>query len=311
MTKPTVANLPASVRQRLLNLSHQRQEDFNLVLSLYAIERLLYRLSQSPYAGQFVLKGAVLFSIWTGKLHRPTRDLDLLGFGDTSAGNLNKVFQAICRQAVPPDGMVFDAGSIRITQILEGQEYGGQRLQMKAMLDTARVSLQIDIGTGDAITPRARLAHYPTLLDFPAPELRSYPKETVVAEKLHAMVAHGVINSRMKDYYDLWLLSRLFDFEGSLLTDAIRATFQRRATPVPASTPIALSRLFAQDVQKIAQWKAFLSRSRLDIGDESFEQVVTNLDLFLGPPSRSAAAGIFFAALWPPGGPWTPSAPMP
>jgi predicted nucleotidyltransferase component of viral defense system len=306
MTNSTVVNLPASVRQRLLNLSRQRQEDFNLVLSLYAIERFLYRLSQSPYAGQFVLKGAVLFSIWTGKLHRPTRDLDLLGFGDTSAGNLNEVFQAICRQEAPPDGMVFDASSIRVAQILEGQEYGGRRLQMKATLDTARVSLQIDIGTGDAITPGARLTRYPTLLDFPAPELRSYPKETVVAEKLHAMVVHGVVNSRMKDYYDLWLLSRLFEFDGSLLADAIRATFARRATPVPTSTPIALSRRFAQDSQKIAQWQAFLSRSRLDGGDESFEQVVANLEMFLGPPYRSIGGERTFTASWPPGGPWTP-----
>ncbi len=239
MTKSTVTNRPASVRQRLLNLSHQRQEDFNLVLSLYAIERLLYRLSQSSYAGQFVLKGAVLFSVWTGKLHRPTRDLDLLGFGDTSDERLSEIFQAICRHDVPPDGMAFDAESISITRILEGQEYGGQRLQLSASLDTARIPLQIDIGFGDAITPGARLTRYPTLLDFPAPELRSYPKETVVAEKLHAIVVHGVVNSRMKDYYDLRLLSRLFDFEGSLLTKAIQATFERRNTPVPVSTPIA------------------------------------------------------------------------
>lgn len=311
MTRPVFANLPASVRQRLLNLSHQRQEDFNLVLSLYAIERLLYRIAQSPYAGQFVLKGAVLFSIWTGRLHRPTHDLDLLGFGDTSAENLTEVFQAICRQVVPPDGMVFDASSIRVTQILEGQEYGGQRVQLKASLDTARIPLQIDIGSGDAITPGARLTRYPTLLDFPAPELRSYPKETVVAEKFHAMVAHGVVNSRMKDYYDVWLLSRLFDFDGFLLANAIRATFERRATPVPASTPIALGRRFAQDSQKIAQWKAFLSRSRLDIGGESFEQVVANLDLFLGPPSRSVAVETSFVASWPPGGPWISSVSVP
>jgi predicted nucleotidyltransferase component of viral defense system len=305
VTKPAVTNLPASVRQRLLNLSHQRQEDFNLVLSLYAIERLLYRLSQSPYAGQFVLKGAVLFSVWTGKLHRPTRDLDLLGFGDTSDERLSEVFQAICRHDVPPDGMVFDAESIRITRILEGQEYGGQRLQLSAALDTARIPLQIDIGSGDAITPGARLTRYPTLLDFPAPELRSYPKETVVAEKLHAMVAHGVVNSRMKDYYDLWLLSRLFDFEGALLAKAIRATFERRATPVPASTPIALSPRFATDAQKIVQWQSFLSRSRLEIGSESFEQVVADLVLFLGPPMRSVAAQTSFHELWPQGGPWT------
>ncbi len=305
MTKSAVTNLPASVRQRLLNLSHQRQEDFNLVLSLYAIERLLYRLSQSPYAGQFVLKGAVLFSVWTGKLHRPTRDLDLLGFGDTSDERLREVFQAICRHDVPPDGMIFDAESIRVTQILEGQEYGGQRLQLNALLDTARIPVQIDIGSGDAITPGSRLTRYPTLLDFPAPELRSYPKETVVAEKLHAMVAHGVVNSRMKDYYDLWLLSRLFDFEGWLLAKAIRATFGRRDTPVPASTPIALSPQFATDTQKIAQWQAFLSRSRLDIGNEAFEQVVLDLVSFLGPPMRSVAAQTPFLALWPQGGPWT------
>lgn len=311
MTKPAMVNLSASVRQRLLSLSHQRQEDFNLVLSLYAIERLLYRLSQSPYAGQFVLKGAVLFAVWTGKLHRPTHDLDLLGFGDMSVGNLADVFQSICQHDVPPDGMVFDATSIRITQILEGQEYGGQRLQMKALLDTARIPVQIDIGSGDAITPTARLTRYPTLLDFPAPHLRSYPKETVVAEKYHAMVAHGAINSRMKDYYDLWLLSRLFEFDGSLLADAIRATFGRRATPVPALTPIALSRRFAQDAQKITQWQAFLNRSRLDIGGESLEQIIAELDLFLGPPSRSVAAGATFAASWSTGGPWTPASPAP
>lgn len=305
MTKPAISNLPASVRQRLLNLSHQRQEDFNLVLSLYAIERLLYRLGQSPYAVLFVLKGAVLFSVWTGKLHRPTRDLDLLGFGDTSAENLATVFQAICRQEVLADGMVFDASSLHITQILEGQEYGGQRIQLKASLDTARIPLQIDIGSGDAITPGARLTRYPTLLDFPAPELRSYPKETVVAEKLHAMVAYGALNSRMKDYYDLWLLSRLFDFEGSLLTDAIRATFERRATPVPVSTPIALGTRFVQDAKKIAQWKAFLNRNRLDVRGESFEQIAANLNLFLGPPTRSVATGMSFAASWSPGGPWT------
>ncbi len=305
MTKAAVTNVGASVRQRLLNLSRERHEDFNLVLSLYAIERLLYRLAQSPFAGQFVLKGAVLFTVWTGRLHRPTHDLDLLGYGDNSADTLTEVFQTICQINVPPDGIMFDAESIRVSPIREEQEYGGQRIELKARLDTARISVQIDIGSGDAITPVARMTRYPTLLDFPEPELRAYPKETVVAEKLHAMATQGALNSRMKDFYDLWLLSRQFDFEGTILARAIQATFDRRQTPLSSDTPLALTETFSNNADKVTQWKAFLRRNQLDVGEAEFTQIVADLAEFLEPPRKAAATGSAFEAVWPAAGPWS------
>ena len=189
--------------------------------------------------------------------------------------------------------------------IREEQEYGGQRIELKARLDTARISVQIDIGSGDAITPGARMTRYPTLLDFPAPELRAYPKETVVAEKLHAMATHGTLNSRMKDFYDLWLLSRQFDFKGTILARAIQATFDRRQTSLSSDTPLALTETFGKNADKVTQWKAFLRRNKLDVGEAEFTQIIADLAEFLEPPRKTAATGSAFEAVWPAAGPWS------
>jgi hypothetical protein len=210
MSKKKTTNLAVSVRQRLLNLSRERQETFNLVLGQYAIERFLFRLSQAPFADQFVLKGATLFAVWSGKLHRPTRDVDLLGFGDSSNARLKALFSTLCELPVEPDGLVFDAGSIHVEEIRELQEYGGKRIILSVRLDTAVIPLRIDVGFGDIVTPGAAWLTYPTLLPFPEPYLRTYPKESVVAEKFQAMVMLGMSNSRMKDFYDLRILSRQF-----------------------------------------------------------------------------------------------------
>jgi predicted nucleotidyltransferase component of viral defense system len=306
MTSKPITNLAVSVRQRLLNVSRQRQEDYNLVLSFYAIERLLYRLTQSPFASQFVLKGAVLFAVWTGRLHRPTHDLDLLGYGDGSAQALAQIFAAICKMNVTPDGIEFDPESIRVVEIREGQEYGGQRISLNATLDTARITVQIDIGFGDAIKPAAVLATYPTLLSFPAPQLRVYPKEAVVAEKLHAMVVHGLLNSRMKDFYDLWVLSLQFEFEGETVTEAIAATFSRRGTPLPDGLPLALTPEFSEHPDKRTQWLAFLRRSHLEVGATDISAIVAALASFLTPPLVAAKEGVLLTAHWPAGGPWIP-----
>ncbi len=305
MTSRPITNLSASVRQRLLNLSRRNQEDYNLILSRYANERLLYRLAQSSFAHQFVLKGAMLFVLWTGKLHRPTHDVDLLGYGNPAQEELAQLFRDVCVIVVEPDGIIFDPDSVRVEDIREGQEYGGQRVQVMAMLGTARISVQIDVGFGDAVTPTANEIEYPTLLDFPAPILRVYPRETVVAEKLHAMVTLGMLNSRMKDFYDLWILAGRFPFDGETLVAAIRATFARRGTELNLDTPIALTGTFADDPNKRRQWQAFLNRNKLDVVDMDFSDIIVQINAFLAPPFLAAGEGVDFAEFWPPGGSWT------
>jgi predicted nucleotidyltransferase component of viral defense system len=221
-------DIAASVRARLLQLAKTRGEDFQLLLTRYANERLLYRLSKSRHASGFVLKGAALFMLWTEKPHRATRDVDLLGFGDPSPDRIRGVLHDVVETKVDDDGLVFDASSLEIGAIREEQEYGGIRAVLIARLAAAKIRLQIDVGFGDVITPQAIDVDYPALLEFPAPHLRAYPRETVVAEKLEAIVHLGLANSRMKDFYDLMVLSRSFTFEGDVLVRAIRATFERR-----------------------------------------------------------------------------------
>jgi predicted nucleotidyltransferase component of viral defense system len=300
-------NVAASVRQRLLNLSRKTGEDFHLLLTRYTIERHLYRLGGSEYAGRFVLKGAVLFALWTGRTHRPTRDLDLLGFGDNSEAALSEVFRALCDAPVEDDGLTFQADSVVVAPIREDQEYGGQRVRLAARLGSARVDLQIDVGFGDAITPAAQTVVYPTLLEMPAPRLRAYPRETVVAEKLQAMVQLGMSNSRMKDFYDLHVLAREFSFDGRVLCKAIAATFARRQTAVPPATPVALTDSFSKDAAKQKQWIAFCKRSGLRDAAGTLDGLVGELVKFLVPPMTAVARGETFRLAWEPNGPWVPT----
>jgi len=293
-------DLVASVRQRLMNLSRERGEEFQLVLTRYGLERLLYRLAQSPHAGQFVLKGAALFQLWTGQAHRSTRDLDLLGQGDPSPDRLRQVFQEVCSVDVEADGLTFLTGAIQAEQIKEDDEYQGIRLRIDARLGNARLPLQIDIGFGDAITPGPQAVTYPTLLDFPAPQMNAYPRETVVAEKFQAMVQLGIANSRMKDFYDVWTLARQFEFDGTGLCAAIRATFQRRQTPLPATPPLALTPEFSTDRQKAIQWSAFLRKGRLLESPPPFEEVVALLATFLMPPTLALVSNDPWNRTWVP-----------
>lgn len=278
-------NLAQSVRQRLLNLARERGEEFQLVLVRYGLERLLFRLTQSPHAGQFVLKGAMLFQLWTGQPHRSTRDLDLLGHGAPSADRLRQLFAEVCSVSVEDDGLTFRIEGIEAGPIREGDEYQGVRVQIPAYLGSARIALQIDIGFGDAITPAPSTVSYPAILDFPAPQLLAYPRETVVAEKYQALTILGIANSRMKDFYDLWTLARQFSFAGPLLCAAIAATFARRNTPLPAAPPIALTAEFSDDRVKSTQWKAWLKKTQPAGELPSLEEVVALLETFLMPPT--------------------------
>ena len=305
MSKHNPSALAASVRQRLLDLSRQRGEDFQLILTWYASERLLYRLGSSKHAETFVLKGAMLFAVWASRSYRPTKDLDLLGYGDASSERLTAIFEEICQSNVEPDGLDFDVQNIRVAEIREDQEYQGQRVRIVVYLGRARINLQIDIGFGDVITPAAEEINYPTLLDFPAPHIRAYPRETVIAEKLQAMVALGMLNSRMKDFYDTWMIARRFEFQGTVLAEAIKSTFNRRNTEIPTSLPSALSDEFASDPGKITQWTAFLRRTDLEDSAADLDHVIDELRTFLMPPVVAAARGEVFDLSWTDGGPWS------
>jgi predicted nucleotidyltransferase component of viral defense system len=298
-------NVAASVRQRLLNASRARREDFQVTLTRYALERLLYRLSKSTHRDQFVIKGAILFSVWNEVPHRPTRDLDLLSFGTSDVSRLEEMFREIVNTNVEPDGLEFFAGSVRGTRIKEDQEYEGVRLNIQARLEQARLSLQIDIGFGDAVTPAPEEIEYPTLLaDSPAPRLRAYSRYSVIAEKFQAMVMLGIANTRMKDFFDVWALARSFDFDGRVLCQSMKMTFERRETEVPSTAPLALTPEFYADRTKQSQWDAFLKRSQLAVRTTTLDEVAAVLRDFLLPPASAVTEGNSFEARWTPTTGW-------
>jgi predicted nucleotidyltransferase component of viral defense system len=255
--------LAQSVQVRLVRHARGIGVDPNLVLTRYAVERFLYRLSRSPYAERFVLKGALLLLAWLGEALRPTRDADLLGFGELPDDELLRIFREVCGVRVEPDAATFDAGSVAVEPIREGDAYGGRRVTVRGNIGTARVIVQVDVGIGDAVTPAPQWFEYPSLLDFPKPRLRAYPRETVLAEKVHAMVLFGLRNSRMKDYFDVHALLREGELNARQLAQAIASTFERRRTDVPEGVPSGLSDAFSADAGHQAQWRAFLDKNRL------------------------------------------------
>jgi predicted nucleotidyltransferase component of viral defense system len=305
--KPSPANLPASVHQRLLNRARETHQRFNDLLQHFAMERFLYRLSRSEYADCFVLKGALMLTVWHAPQSRPTMDIDLLGLTNNSVEEMVTLIQAICQQEVEPDGIAFEAATVVDEQIAEEAEYEGVRLRFKGSLGNAKLTMQVDIGFGDVMTPPAEVVEYPTLLDFPAPRLRGYSRESAVAEKFHVMIGRGLLTSRMKDFFDMWLLSRHFDFDGDILAKAIRATFARRNTAVDRA-PEILSASFAEDTAKITQWQAFLRRSRLTDAPQNLTEAVAHLAVFLGPVIEALSEECPFKKIWKAPGPWSPHA---
>jgi predicted nucleotidyltransferase component of viral defense system len=283
---PAHAGLAQSVQVRLVRHARELGVDPNLVLTRYALERFLYRLSRSPHAEKFVLKGALLLLAWLGEAVRPTRDADLLGFGEFPDEVLAQIFRAVCGVEVEPDAMDFDAGSLAVSAIREEDAYGGKRVTVQARLGAARLKVQVDIGIGDAITPAPQWIEYPALLDQPRPRLLAYPRETMLAEKLHTMVLFGMRNSRMKDYFDVYALLREGKLNAAGLGQAIAATFERRRTALPDGTPAGLSEAFSGDAAKRAQWKAFLDKNRLKA--PSLEEVLAEMRARLEVPLARA-----------------------
>jgi predicted nucleotidyltransferase component of viral defense system len=302
-------NVAASVHARLLNRARQYGEDFQLVLHRYAAERFLYRLGRCGQRERYVLKGAMLFALWGGSLYRPTRDLDFTGYGSSEPADVLGSFQEICRCPVEDDGILFDTSSLSAEPIREGAEYDGLRVRMQASLGNARIPMQVDVGFGNAVVPPASDVEYPTLLDAPAPSIRAYPREAVIAEKLHALVAIGERNTRVKDVYDLYVLAGQFSFDGAQLAHAIAATFERRRTPITAAFPAALAPRYFADGVRAEQWRAYLTRNGLPGAPADLAAVGEQVQAFLLTVWSALAEGDAFAALWPPGGPWSDASP--
>jgi predicted nucleotidyltransferase component of viral defense system len=284
MRKP-VQNLGASVRARLLNLAKERNQPFEILLTRYALERLLYRLGSSKYRERFVLKGAMLVRTWVDDPYRSTRDLDLLGFGDSDPDAIIGVFREICTLKAD-DAVVFDIDGLAVDRIRDDAQYGGLRIKTTATVDGAKVRVLVDIGFGDAVEPGLTEIELSVLLNQPVPRLRAYPYETVVAEKFQAMVMLGRANSRMKDFYDVWMLARSYDFEGDRLARAVAATFARRKTEIPADRPDALTPAFAEDPTKQQQWTAFVKD--VAVTPASLAEVIEDLAAFLMPHAEEA-----------------------
>ncbi len=279
MAKPTV-NVAASVRQRLLNLARHDGRDFQTVLVAFGLERLVWRLSTSPHRDQFFLKGGMLVTLWTSDPGRFTRDVDFLGFGTPEDSRIKEIFADILATEAS-DGLVFDTAGLTVSDIREDQIYGGKRLRTVADLAGAKIPITIDIGFGDAITAPAYEIEYGSLLDFESARIRAYSPATVMAEKLQAVVALGLINGRMKDFYDLWAIPRSVHVSVEELAEAVRATFQRRQTPVPADRPTGLSGAFAEQPGKADQWRAFSTSTALE--GKSMTETLDEIWAFIEP----------------------------
>ena len=301
MTKK-VTNFAASVHDRLLAVSHQRKKDFHLTLQRYVAERFLYRLGVSAYRDRFVLKGAMLFVLWDETTARPTKDLDLAGYVANDAATIERAFREIAAISSPQDGLDFAFDTLEVTAIRDATEYHGFRMNLDVLLGRAVIRFQVDVGFGDMVVPTPSDVTYPVLLDGEAPRVRAYPREAVIAEKLHAMAMHAAANSRYKDFYDVDVLSDRFPFDGATLTASITATFSRRDSASLSPWPVALTSAYYADAGRREQWGRYLKRLKIDGSD--FGDVGERVIAFLAPPVGAVAGGEQFTSNWPPGGPW-------
>lgn len=308
MTKPRseLKNVPASVHARLLAFAKKENRDFNQVLTQYFQERLLDRLARSRYIEQFALKGALLFIALedgsTAVRGRPTKDIDFEALKlRPEPEQIRAVFSEIAAlPSDPDDGVVFFTKDLEAEQIVADEEYEGVRVHLPALLGKMRNRIQIDVGFGDAITPKPQLAPFPTLLDgFVPPQLLTYPLETVVAEKFEAAIDLAEANSRMKDFRDLYVLAVTTPFDGAVITEAMRRTFERRGTSLSSGSTV-MTEGFARDADRLSAWAGYLRKERIDTVPGSFEAVMLVILDFVGPPFRAAAEGGSFGRHWDP-----------
>lgn len=304
MNKRKLTNLPASVHHRLLNLAKETKRPFNELLQYYTMERFLFRLSQSPFADRFVLKGALMLRVWDVAQARPTMDIDLLGRTANTVENLVEIIRQCLPIEVAEDGIRFDPASVLGEPITVEKKYQGVRVRVRGTLGNARLSLQLDFGFGDVVVPGPVWIDYPQLLDFGPPHLLGYTPESVIAEKFQALVELELANTRLKDFFDLWKLSQTLTFDSEILLQAITATFKQRGTPLPTELPLALTEAFYDDPQRQAQWNGFLRRARLETEAIPLAEVATTITEFLLPLTQAAATNRPIQKHWLPGGNW-------
>lgn len=297
-------NVGASVHQRLKNVSEESGRSFNDLVQYYALERWLYRLSRSRHRNTFILKGALMLVAWRAPILRVTRDIDLLARTSNDLDAIKSIVSDISRTKVEEDGVVFAPESVATTRIAEDADYEGVRATFSGRLATTRLAMQIDMGFSDVITPGPVEISYPAILDYPAPVLRAYNRETAIAEKFEAMVSLGRLTSRMKDFFDVWMLAKTSDFYGSDLSTAILATFRKRGTEF-ATAPQVFEADFSIDPSKQSQWAGFLRRMRPSEAPPAFPDTVASIRIFLEPIHLALRSGDAFAGTWKHPGPWT------
>jgi len=299
-----IKNIQASVRAQLQNKAKESNSPFAEVLQYYGMERFLYRISKSEYVNKFILKGALLFDVWQLKERRTTLDIDFLARFDNRIASIEKVIKTFCKVAVVPDGLAFDSETVKGQRIKEEAEYEGVRVKFVGFLDRSRVPMQIDVGFGDSIYPRPKTIEYPVILDFPKPKLKGYSLESVISEKFEAMIKLGLLNSRMKDFYDIWLMKRQFDFNGLNLSEAIKRTFTHRRTDLPKKRPIFAEEIYDEKSDRQTLWKAFLKKGDIKNVPEKLAITAVEIENFLIKPITAVNKAQKFDGQWKAPGPW-------
>lgn len=299
----TSKNTAASVKARLLKQAKESGRPFDELLQYFGLERFLYRLSQSEHRDRFILKGALTLRVWKAPMSRPTRDIDLLGHVDNSIEHIENLIRRLCDITFEDDGIVYDSKTVKGMRIKEDADYEGVRIKFTGFLERTRIPMQIDVGFGDVIHPAAVEQDYPAILDFEPPSLKVYPRESVIAEKFEAIVFLGRLNSRLKDFFDIWLLARNFDFNGLTLATAIRKTFAHRQTDLSAN-PFGLSDEFVGDPATVAKYRGFVRKGLREVAPDDFIKIVNVLRTFLLPPAEALLAGEQFNQNWKARGPW-------
>ncbi|MCD4814128.1 nucleotidyl transferase AbiEii/AbiGii toxin family protein [bacterium] len=302
--KADVKNLEASVRAKLQNKAKETGCSFSEILQYFGMERFLYRFSQSQYADKFILKGALTFIAWQVTERRATRDIDFLARFDNQVESIEKIIKDICVFPVLPDGLEFDAATVKGRKIKEDADYEGVRVKFLVFLDRARIAIQVDVGFGDVICPKPKAIDYPVILDFPRPRLKVYPAESVISEKFEAMVKLGLLNSRMKDFYDIWLMLRQFEFDGSKLAQALNSTFSHRKTSLPIHKPIFDGEIYDERSDRQTLWKAFLEKEGIRNAPEKLRNTAAEIEKFLIKPLEAIGKGREFKKTWHASGPW-------
>ncbi len=302
--KKDITNLSASIRDRLRNKAKETNRSFAEILQYYGMERFLYRFSRSKYADNFVLKGALLFTVWQIPERRTTLDIDFLARYENQVASIEAAMKDVCDVAVEPDGLVFDAKTVQGRRIKEDADYEGVRVKFIGFLERSHIPMQIDVAFGDIVYPKTKVIDYPVILDFPKPHLKGYPPESVISEKFEAMIKLGLLNSRMKDFYDIWLMIHQFNFDGSSLAGALKRTFEHRKTDTPKGKLLFAEEIYDESSDRQALWKMFLKKGNIKHASDRLATIAKGIEDFLIQPLNALKRGTEFGKKWKAPGPW-------